>query len=83
VFHAIHDLAHPGTRTMRRLVAGRFVWRCCASAHTERLGSMLRWRAAHCPDGQGHAVYQGSLELFGTHAGFPPCHDYCIPSAGQ
>jgi Integrase zinc binding domain len=31
VFHAIHDLAHPGTRATRLLRAGRFVWLGCAS----------------------------------------------------
>ena len=31
VFHAIHDLAHLGIRTMQRLVSSRFVWRGCAS----------------------------------------------------
>jgi transposase InsO family protein len=31
VFHAIHDIAHPGTRATRRMITGRFVWRGCAA----------------------------------------------------
>jgi cleavage and polyadenylation specificity factor subunit 1 len=31
IFDAIHNLAHPGIRVTRRLIASRFVWPCLAS----------------------------------------------------
>jgi hypothetical protein len=31
IFDAIHNLAHPGIRATRRLIASRFVWPCLAS----------------------------------------------------
>jgi transposase InsO family protein len=30
VFEAMHGLAHPGTRAMRRIITARFIWRGCA-----------------------------------------------------
>jgi hypothetical protein len=31
IFDAVHNLAHPGVRATRRLIASRFVWPCLAS----------------------------------------------------